>query len=55
MEGFVAGAEYVKAFSFETASAGISGLHHVPSLNWYGTSSSACGDVVMMMAMMMIC
>ncbi|ELR21161.1 uncharacterized protein ACA1_284090 [Acanthamoeba castellanii str. Neff] len=33
VEGFAAGAEYVRAFSFETANDGITGLHHVPALD----------------------
>lgn len=38
VEGFAAGAEYVRAFSFETANDCITGLHHVPALDWYRTA-----------------
>jgi hypothetical protein len=41
VEGFAAGAEYVRAFSFQTVNEGIAGLHHVPALNWCDTAAAA--------------
>jgi hypothetical protein len=41
VEGFAAGAEYVRAFSFQTVNEGITGLHHIPALNWCDTAAAA--------------